>query len=224
MSRFAIILAAGSGKRLGLDLPKQFRTLGSLPMLVHSLLAFHQADKKIKLYVVLPKQHVGEWRKLKHEFSLPLDYSIVEGGSERFHSVKNALSEIGEKDGWVAVHDAARPFASSALIKRMYKEAEEYGCSIPSIPVPDSLRFFDGQSWRVTDRNLHRLVQTPQVFLLKKLREAYNVDFQSSFTDDASVYEHEGNSIHLAEGEVGNIKITTAIDMEIAQLRAENRK
>src|SRR5437763_16702785 len=126
MSHFAIILAAGSGKRLGQELPKQFRTLGSLPMLAHSLLSFHKADKKIKLYVVLSKQHIGEWRKLEHEFSLPMEYTVLEGGAERFHSVKNALSEIGDNDGWVAVHDAARPFASSDLINRMYKEAEEY--------------------------------------------------------------------------------------------------
>ncbi len=218
---YAIIVAGGSGTRLGGDVPKQFRLINGIPMLAYSLMRFHEADNTTQIFLVLPAEHISHWESL--EISKQIPHTVVAGGKERFHSVKNALNAIASDDGrvtsagekeLVAIHDAARPLVSASLINNTFKEARRYGSAIPVTPVPYSLREKKNDKWVATDRRNYRIVQTPQVFNLSNLLQAYEQEFSNLFTDDASVYEAAGFDVNLMEGEDVNIKVTTADDME----------
>ncbi len=218
---FAIIVAGGSGTRLGGDIPKQFRLINGIPMLACSLMRFHEADKETRIFLVLPAEHISYWESL--EISKQIPHTVIAGGRERFHSVKNALNAIAGDEGRVtnagekeivSIHDAARPLVSALLINNTFKEAKRYGSAIPVTPVPYSLREKKDDKWVATDRRNYRVVQTPQVFNLVNLLEAYEQEFSNFFTDDASVYEAAGFEVNLVEGEEQNIKVTTSEDME----------
>lgn len=214
--KYAIIAAGGRGTRLGGDLPKQFMLLGSKPVIQYCLEAFYSFDASIKLIIVLPKEHIDTWKELKDKYSINLPHTIVEGGEERFYSIKNAIDLLGPDSGLVAIHDAARPFISQALINSCYEEAAIHGAAIPAVPVKDSLRMQVGERWEHVDRSLYKVIQTPQVFSLHELWQAYRTDYKPTFTDDASVYESSGNKIHLVDGESQNFKITTSDDLAYA--------
>ena len=218
---YSIIVAGGSGTRLGGDIPKQFRLINGIPMLAYSLMRFHEADNTTRIFLVLPAQHICYWESL--EISRQIPHTVVAGGKERFHSVKNALNAIkGTEDKGqgteekilVSIHDAARPLVSVLLINNTFKEAKRYGSAIPVTPVPYSLREKKNDKWVATDRTNYRIVQTPQVFNLSNLLQAYEQEFSSLFTDDASVYEAAGFDVNLTEGEDINIKVTTTEDMD----------
>lgn len=211
-----IIVAGGKGLRMGGDLPKQFIQIGGKPVLMRTIDAFHSYDENIHIVLVLPLSHHDYWKQLCLDYGFRIPHQVVTGGDTRFQSVKNGLSLI--KEGLVAVHDGVRPFVSQHLIKRSYEAAEAHEAVIPVIPSTDSLReiTIDGNS-RIVDRSRIRLVQTPQVFKVRLLKEAYSTDFKDEFTDDASVVEAMGEQIFLVEGETTNIKITTPFDLKIGE-------
>jgi len=132
--------------------------------------------------------------------------------------VKNGLNAIAEPEGMVAIHDGVRPFVTKELIGRGFREAKASGSAVATIPLRDSLRKTgaDGSS-RFQKREEFRLVQTPQIFQLGKIKKAFEVEEQSHFTDDATVYEHQGWTVKLFEGDVSNIKITTPEDISFAE-------
>ncbi|WP_294080680.1 2-C-methyl-D-erythritol 4-phosphate cytidylyltransferase [Proteiniphilum sp. UBA5384] len=211
-----IIVAGGKGLRAGGELPKQFQLIGGKPMLMHTIHAFHHYDRRMYIVVVLSEEAHSLWQELcrHHHFVIP--HTTVTGGETRFHSVKNGLDEISE-EGVVGVHDAARPFVTSRLIKRCFNTAFENRCGvIPVIEEVNSVRQLTETGSKIIDRKLLRLVQTPQVFPAKELKKAYETGFDTSFTDDASVAEKWGMEIQLVEGEGNNIKITTPLDMVFA--------
>lgn len=216
MKKFAIIVAGGSGSRMQSEIPKQFLLLGNLPLIMHTLNAFYNSPSKPDIIVVMNVHYHQMWEKLctTHNFTVP--HLLVKAGNTRFQSVKNGLKEI-KIQGFVAVHDAVRPLLSSELIEKCFAEAEEFGSSVPVIPCSQSLRKVEGKTTIAVDRNSYFLVQTPQVFSLKLLTKSYKEPFRNEFTDDASVVEFAGNSIHLSEGEENNIKITFPQDLLIAQ-------
>lgn len=218
----AIIVAGGKGLRVGGEVPKQFQLIGNKPMLMHTIEVFYACNRQMKIVVVLPRDYYSLWDNLckKYHFTIPV--VTVEGGETRFHSVRNGLSIVSD-DEIVAIHDAARPFVLPEVIDRCFRESSLFECGvIPVIDEKNSVRIVapDGSS-KPIDRNSIKLVQTPQVFPAHLLKKAYNVDYRSHFTDDASVAEEYGIEIHLVEGNEENIKITTAFDMKWASFFLE---
>ncbi len=211
-----IIVAGGGGTRMGGTIPKQFRLLGMRPVLAHTLDRFHRALPAAQLIVVLPAAHIEYWKQLKARFDVPA-HTIVEGGAERFHSVKNGLAAVAYDAAIVGVQDAVRPLASEALIRRAAGEAARYGSAVPVVEAVDSYRCVDAEGRsRILDRRTLRIVQTPQFFDRALLDRAYEQPYTTAFTDDASVVEAAGEAVHLCDGERGNIKLTTPDDLTIA--------
>lgn len=212
-----IIVAGGKGLRMGGELPKQFLNVGGKPILMRTIEAFHRFDSEINIVAVLPSDFKPYWLALCQQLSFNIPHQIAIGGNTRFHSVKNGLGYV--KEGIVAVHDAARPFVSTNLIKKTFELAAAEAAVIPVINVTDSLRKVrkDGGS-HIIDRSEIRQVQTPQVFSVDILKQAYLCNYDDSFTDDASVVEKSGVDVHLIEGEATNIKITTPFDLKIAEV------
>jgi 2-C-methyl-D-erythritol 4-phosphate cytidylyltransferase len=155
------------------------------------------------------------WGKLVEQFSFNIPHRCAEGGSTRFHSVKNGLSLI--TDGIVAVHDGVRPLVSTETIQRCFSLALEKGSGVPVIPVSDSIRLINGQNSSALNRTNVRLVQTPQCFRVDLLKAAYSQPYQDGFTDCASVWESSGQQVFLTEGNAENIKITQPFDLLIAE-------
>ena len=211
-----IIVAGGGGSRLGGSIPKQFRVLGTRPVLAHTLDRFYRALPAAQLIVVLPKAHIDYWSHLRARFEVPT-HTVVEGGAERYHSVRNGLAAVGYDVALVGVQDAVRPLTSEALIRRAAAEAERFGSAIPVIEAVDSYRRLtdDGGSQHL-DRRALRIVQTPQFFRRELLDRAYEIPYSATITDDASLIEALGEQVHLCEGERGNLKITLPDDLTIA--------
>lgn len=213
-----IIVAGGQGLRAGGKLPKQFQLIGNKPMLMWTIEAFHRFCDDISSIVVLPEEYISLWEELCDAFKFFIPHIVVKGGETRFHSVKNGLSEVANNET-VAIHDAARPFVPKSVIERCFYAAHEYSCGIvPVISEKNSMRKITPTGSEAINRDLFKIVQTPQVFPAEALKEAYSVPFQSIFTDDASVAEMSGIPIKLVDGDEQNIKITTPLDLHIAEL------
>jgi len=198
------------------DIPKQFLELGSLPVILHSIYSFIKFDFSLQLVVALPENYFSFWNDLCEKYSFGYTHSLAKGGETRFHTVKKALTLIPD-DRIVAIHDAVRPLVSIDTIERGYRDALTFGNAIPVIPVNESIRWSEGKKNQTINRQNLRIVQTPQVFEASLIKRAYNRITSDSFTDDASVLEAMGETIHLFEGNRENIKITHADDMVIAQ-------
>lgn len=211
-----IIVAGGSGRRMGGALPKQFMMLDNEPILARSINRIHEALPAAEIVVVLPEEHVELWKNIAARFDVAR-HKIALGGKERFHSVKNGLAALSEGVRTIAIHDAVRPLASKKLIIKLLLAAEKSVAVIPAVAPIDSYRIVEGDDSRIIDRSALRMVQTPQVFHAEVLRAAYEQPFSSTFTDDASVMEAAGHKVTLVEGERENIKITTPSDMLIAE-------
>lgn len=214
--RGVIIVAGGSGRRMGGSLPKQFMMLGNEPILARSINRIHEALPAAEIVVVLPKDHIELWKNIAARFEVA-EHKIACGGEERFHSVLNGLQALSKEIEYIGIHDAVRPLVSKRLIIKLMLEAEKNAAVIPVVAPPDSYRKVEGELSHIIDRSTLRIVQTPQVFQASVLRKAYEQGFSPAFTDDASVVEMTGHKITLVEGERENIKITTPVDMTIAE-------
>lgn len=199
------------------SLPKQFMLLGGEPVLFHSIRAFHSFDPTCRLIMVLPKEHRDTWEQLCEQHSLFVPHEVVNGGAERFHSVKAGLELIEEADGLVAVHDGVRPLISVDLITRCFRSAQEFASGIPVVPISSSVRELIGNESRSIDRSKLRAVQTPQCFQVPILMQAFALPFDPAFTDEATLIERNGGKVHLVDGEDRNIKITSPVDLKIAE-------
>jgi 2-C-methyl-D-erythritol 4-phosphate cytidylyltransferase len=214
-SVYAVIVAGGSGLRMGAPLPKQFLDLCGRPVLYHSIKAFVDAMPDIHVILVAPERNMPLVQKVLEAFDQPFDIKIVAGGDTRYASVAAGLKEV-PPDSIVLVHDGARPLLNPELILRCYKSASLNGSAVPVIPVADSIRQVSSFSSRAIARENLRSVQTPQAFASNILQEAFLQPYIPAFTDEASVVEWMGGTIHLVEGERSNIKITTPEDLVIA--------
>lgn len=217
MEKFAIITAGGMGKRMKSRIPKQFLPLGNLPLLMHSIKKFNQLIDEINIIITLPETHLNYWNELITQYDFNVAHKIVKGGETRFHSVKNALDSINTTNGLVAIHDGARPLFSLTLCERLFVTGLNSGNAVPAIKLKDSLRFYGGDKWEAVDRDLYRIIQTPQVFKLDCIKPAYDVPYSEEFTDDASLIDAYGLEVNLVKGENTNIKITTHADYVLAQ-------
>lgn len=215
--KIAIIVAGGKGERMNADIPKQFLEIKARPILMHTLGVFRKYDAAMQLILVLPAVQIDFWKELCKKHAFKLEHTIVNGGQTRFESVKNGLQRV-ELPALVAVHDGVRPLVSVETIERCFAAAQEFDSAIPVIDLVDSIRQVTAEGSVSVDRTAYKLVQTPQVFDGGLLKKAYEQEFSALFTDDASVVENMGRKIHLVEGNRENIKITTAMDLEMAEV------
>jgi 2-C-methyl-D-erythritol 4-phosphate cytidylyltransferase len=215
MKKFVIIVAGGSGSRMGSDVPKQFLELNGKPVLMHTISVFYEYDWASELILVLPSAQQGYWSDLCLKYNFNLPHRIVSGGETRFHSVRNGLDIINE-EGIVYIHDGVRPLVSHQTIERCSIMAQENGNAIPVLPVNESLRLKENDRTVSVDRALYFSVQTPQTFRSEQIKEAFKQEYDPAFTDDASVAEKAGFAVHVVEGNPENIKITTPTDFIIA--------
>lgn len=222
-SRYAIIVAGGSGVRMGADIPKQFLPLNGLPILMHTLKIFHSLANTPDIYLVLPKSEHLRWQQLCQEHSFSISHSVVAGGETRFQSVKNGLDAI-DGNGIVAIHDGVRPLVTSDLVETCYAHALVYGNAIPAVQPVETIRLGSISQSQQINRDECWLVQTPQVFDLELIKRCYKTNWIPTFTDDASVAEHCGVTIRMIDGEKQNIKITTPADIMVAQSILSSRR
>ena len=210
-----VIPAGGVGLRFGGPLPKQFVEVEGLPILMHTLRAIAPYAESITL--ALPHDYREYWQQVCREKSFDLKHKIVEGGATRFLSVRNAIESLAaDPDALIGVHDAVRPLVSGETIEALLAAAEASGAAIPYLPLTDSIRHLEPLvGSKSIDRAQFVAVQTPQVFLLERLRVAYQqADGGANFTDDASVYEALYDTlIELVESNPENKKITHPHDL-----------
>jgi 2-C-methyl-D-erythritol 4-phosphate cytidylyltransferase len=216
MKKYAVIVAGGTGVRMGAEVPKQFLPLNGRPVLWYTLETFLGAFPDLEIILVGPAAHLETARTLVFGFADAGRIRLVSGGNTRFHSVRNGL-ELAEGDSVIFVHDGVRCLVSRELIQRCYEQAMDLGSAVPVTDCRDSVRLVGEEgSSKPIDRDRIKLVQTPQTFRSDILLEAYKMDHQEAFTDEATVVEVAGHTVHLIEGEVNNIKITTPVDLVIA--------
>lgn len=220
---YAVIVAAGSGLRLGSSVPKQFLDLDGKPVLRRTMEQFLAAVPDVRLVVVLPRDWEDYWKQQCIESNFNVPQVLSRGGLTRFHSVQAALAKVPD-GAVVAVHDGVRPLVSPALIRRMLEMMEERHALIPVTPVADTLKVLrkEGEELlpvegRILDRSEVYAAQTPQMFRSEDLKAAYTQPYDLSFTDDASVAASYGIPLSFVEGERYNLKITTVQDLEAAR-------
>lgn len=217
MKKYAIIVAGGKGLRMGKEIPKQFLPIGEdRPILFYTIEAFYKNDPRIKILLVLPREQQKYWAELCKTHNFTIKHTIVNGGETRYHSVKNGLAMVTDTDSVVAIHDGVRPFVAQAVISGCYTVAQTHRSAIPVIDIVETLREVTEEGTHTVNRDHYKIVQTPQVFDTKLLKEAYSQEYNPLFTDDASVVEALGKEIFMVPGNRENIKITTPYDMKIA--------
>lgn len=214
--KIAIIVAGGTGQRMGSVIPKQFLEIQGKAILLHTIDQFTAAFSDIQLVIVLPAAYIEEGKKLLEHNGYVNNIALVEGGETRFQSVKNGLVKVTESS-IVFVHDAVRCLLTPALIQRCYQQALEKGSAIPAVSATDSVRIVNGEKNSVLDREKVMLIQTPQTFQSAILLDAFNQPYTSIFTDEANVVEANGGKVYLVDGEFENIKITRPLDLAIAE-------
>jgi len=220
MDKYALIVAGGSGSRMNTDIPKQFLLLHGVPILVHTINAFLNADELIKVVLVLPEDQFDTWKELIKQHQLNYSFNLIKGGNSRFQSVKNGLEAI-PNNALVAIHDGVRPMVSKELIASCYHSALVAGSGIAAVPLKDSIRKMGNSTSNVeskmVDRSQFMSIQTPQTFQSNIIKQAYKQIESKTFTDDSSVAEKAGIKIALVNGNYSNIKITTKEDLVVAE-------
>ena len=202
---------------MGSTIPKQFLDLNSKPILMHTINKMHSSLVSSEIILALPKSEFDTWKKLCQQHQFEIHHQLVEGGSTRFESVKNALQKV-TKDSIIAVHDGVRPLVKESVVKQCIQSAKEKGASIPVLEIEESLRQKTDNGSAVVNRDNYLIVQTPQCFTSEILLKAYQQEYVPSFTDDASVAEAMGIEVQLVKGNKENIKITTPEDLKIAEI------
>ena len=220
----AVFVAAGSASRMG-GIDKVMAPLGGEPMILRTVRAFEDCETVKEIVIVTRQDLMGPIAELCSGFTKIR--SVVQGGSSRQESVKLGLLAFSKEVRLAAVHDGARPLVSGELIDKVIRAAHSYGAAAPAIPVKDTIKVFEGGFIAATpDRSTLRAVQTPQVMdrdlLLGALEKAEQEGI--ALTDDCSAVEHIGMRVRLVEGEERNLKVTTPLDLKIAELLLEEKK
>jgi 2-C-methyl-D-erythritol 4-phosphate cytidylyltransferase len=186
------------------------------PILWYTLHTFLKSYKDIHIILVLPAEYYETGLTVCEEMKAANPIQAVVGGDTRFQSVQKGLSLIDE-ESIVFIHDAVRCLLSPSLIHHCFEETLKFGSAIPCVDATDSVRLIHATGHKSIKRSEIKLVQTPQTFLSSILLPAYGTNYQEEFTDDASVVEAAGCDVHLVDGEPNNIKITTPLDLAIAE-------
>lgn len=223
MNKYAIVVAGGTGSRMGNAIPKQFLLLRDKPVLYYTIQTFLEAYSDFQVVLVLPEAFTDMGAEIIDAFFDHSRIKITAGGETRFNSVKNGLKLV-DSDSIVFVHDGVRCLVTPELIRRCYTKALENGSAIPVIPAKDSVRIIGEEDNESIDRSKVVLVQTPQTFHSRILLPAFEIDYKERFTDEATVVEAYGLKIELVEGEETNIKITKPSDLVIAECIINERE
>lgn len=216
----AIVLAAGSGARMGKKINKQYLLLKNKPILSYSISVFEKNESIDEIIIVAAKHEIEYCKKnIIEKYNFKKVTNIVEGGRERKDSVLNGLKAI--KDGEIVlIHDGARPFVNDRIIDDGIQNARKYGACTCGVSPKDTITIKDdnGFSLKTPDRSTLFIVQTPQCFNYSLIREAHEIlnNHQDNITDDCSVAKLAGHKIYLYEGDYNNIKITTPEDLYVA--------
>lgn len=219
-----IIVAGGSGVRMGAEIPKQFLLLCEQPILMRTIRAFYDAlGDSASIVVALPSSHIPLWESLVEKYDFTVPHRVVCGGATRFHSVKAALETVSVDTSLVLVHDGVRPLIKKEVIERVVEGATKYRAVIPVVAMSESIRRKEGTLTKAQDRANFVVVQTPQAFSYGLLTKAYDQEWESRFTDDASLVEALGEVVYTVDGDVDNLKITTSIDLFAASKWFEER-
>lgn len=233
--KYVVMMAAGSGTRMGAQMPKQFLELDGKAILRRTIETFLEACPDISVVTVLPGQYVDYWRDYCYRNSFICPQILVKGGITRFHSVRNALKKV-PAGAIVAVHDGVRPLLTENMIRDMFDKAEDCPALIPVVPCVDTMKVLQKKVWddgsetlsaisgQSVDRSVLYGAQTPQIFHSELLKAAYDQAYDTAFTDDASVVERYGKSLSYVMGERLNIKITTSEDLVLAEAVMKVRK
>lgn len=225
MSRdYIIVVAAGSGRRFGSDLPKQYCMMGGRPVLMHTLANLHRAMPRARIILVLHPDYEQYWREQCRSYHFDVEYAVVHGGATRSDSVRNALSLVPRSaECRVYVHDGARPLVDAAITAPVADALAAGALAVvPVIPVTDSLRETAGDAGSVpVDRSRFLAVQTPQGFRADILARAYEI--ADAATDDASLVQSVMPDVEVTAtpGAPYNIKITTPLDIAVAEALSE---
>lgn len=218
MSVWALLVAAGAGERLGEERPKAFVGLGELPLLAEPLRRLDESDWVDAIVVVVPADWEEPGILLAEELSATKVVAAVTGGATRAESVRAALGEVPDEALVVLVHDAARPLITDAVIERVLAPLSDgFDGAVPGLPVADTLkRIEDGVIAETVSRDGLVTVQTPQAFLLPRLRQAYAGDLTGA-TDCSSLVEAAGGRVKVVEGDPRLLKVTTPADLELVR-------
>ena len=221
--KYLIVMAAGSGTRMGADMPKQFIEIDGKAILQMTIEKFLEACPGINVVTVLPEAHMSYWRSYCLERNFTCPQVLVKGGITRFHSVRNALAKVPD-NAIVAIHDGVRPLVTVNLLRDMFELSENEPALIPVVPCIDTMKVLKEEGGKLVavpgasvDRSVLFGAQTPQVFHSEIIKEAYSLAYDTSFTDDASVLERYGKSLSYVHGERLNMKITTKEDLVLAR-------
>ncbi|MGZ3883128.1 MAG: 2-C-methyl-D-erythritol 4-phosphate cytidylyltransferase [Bacteroidia bacterium] len=216
MSKHLIIVAGGTGTRMKSEIPKQLIALNGKAVIIHTLERFFSYDGQIQVVIASHKNYLPQLQALVNQYFPEKNICLCEGGDTRFHSVKNGLAHVKDSNGVVGIHDAARPLVSVETIRNCFETAAQKGNAVPVISLSESLRHIENNLSRAVNRSDYKIVQTPQCFKTGLIKTAFEQDYSSAFTDDATVAEQAGLKINLVEGNPENIKITTPADLVIA--------
>jgi 2-C-methyl-D-erythritol 4-phosphate cytidylyltransferase len=215
--QFVIIVAGGIGTRMKSDRPKQFLDLQGEPVIIRTIRCFTDYNPQIGIIICVHKNYKAHLEGLLEKFRIDMTHlQITFGGDTRFASVKNGLQLISDPNAVVGIHDAARPFVSGKTIAACFETAAAKGSAVPCVSVNESMRKISNNVNNAVNRHEYRIVQTPQCFIVSQIRQAFQQEYNSNFTDDATVLEAMGEKIYLVEGNEENIKITSPHDMLIA--------
>ena len=213
----AIIVAAGKGERMG-GVDKIFAPLAGKPLLAWTIDVFEKCPAIDQIVIVLGKHNIETGRKLAAEYGWKKVTDICIGGEKRTESVSNGLKLL--KDcGWVVIHDGARPLVKESLIKIGLSEAKETGAAVAAVPVTDTIKMSSDDNFIIGTPPREKLwsVQTPQVFRFDIIEDAH-LNADKNATDDASLVEKLGYTVKLYFGSYNNIKVTTPIDLSLAEI------
>ena len=221
MKSYAVILGGGSGRRMGSDLNKIFLPLRGIPAIIRSIAPF--TGLCAGAVVVAAPAEVDDMRALLARYGMDrFVKTVVPGGSERQHSVWNGLCALPEDAECVLIHDGARSLITEEVIQRALESVEQHGSGVAAVPVVDTIKRAskEGLVEETPDRSSLYAVQTPQAFLLSLIRQAHLKAQEDGFlgTDDASLMEHAGMPVYLSEGSRENLKLTTPVDLDLAEL------
>lgn len=227
MNCSAIVLAAGSGKRMGTAVKKQYLEIKGMPVLAYSLRRFEKQPFIQEIVLVTSPDEIEYCRtEIVNAYGIQKVTAIVGGGKERCYSVYEGLKACGNAE-YVFIHDGARPFVSDALLERLYEEVKVWDACIAAVPAKDTIKVADERQTIVDtpDRSLLWQAQTPQVFSQALIRECYHkalADHAAGLTDDASCVEYCGKGpVRLTQGSYDNLKITTQEDLPLAEILCE---
>ena len=212
-----VVVAGGSGSRMGGNLPKQFMLLDGQPILARTINNFAEALPGAEIVVVLPADYIDFWQDYARRFDVA-EHRTTAGGAERFHSVANGIAALSDACDLIAVQDGVRPLATHEAIRRIARTAEREGSAIPVVQPVDSFRIVTAEGpAHPAHRATLRIDQTPHFSPAELLRKAYACAYDPAFTDDATVVEAAGGVLRLVEGETTNLKITTRDDLAVAE-------